>query len=69
MGARRLDWLLIIALTWLISAVGLTILLGPSLGLRGLCWLGLHHLLAAIGVAHELRRAWRRRQARLAASG
>lgn len=65
-ASRRLDWLLIVALSWLLSAIGMTALLGPSLGLRGWAWLGVHHALCLVGVAHELRRAWRRRQERLA---
>ena len=48
----------IIALTWLIVAIGLTALLGPELGWRGWLWLGLHDLLCVIGAGHEL---WRKR--------
>ncbi len=52
----------IIALTWVMVAIALTALYGPTLGLRGWIWLGVHHALCAIGAAHELRRGWRRRQ-------
>ena len=59
---KKLDLGVIVATTWLLVALGLTVLLGPSLGLRGWVWLGLHHLLCAIGVSHELLRGWRRRR-------
>jgi hypothetical protein len=63
MPSRRLDAGLIIALAWLFTAGGLTVLLGPSLGMRGWVWVGLHLLLCLIGCTHELRRAWLRREA------
>lgn len=59
--ARRLDPGVVVAVAWLGVAVGLTLLLGPRLGLRGWAWLGLHHALCLLGCAHELRRGWRRR--------
>lgn len=63
MSARRgLDIGLIVALAWAFIAIGVTVLFGPLLGLRGWIWLGLHHLVCAVGVSHELRRAWRRRR-------
>lgn len=49
----------VVALSWLTLAVGVTILFGPMLGLRGWLWLGFHHLLCGVGVAHEL---WRKRR-------
>jgi hypothetical protein len=42
--------------------LGFTLLFGSSLGTRGLAWMAVHHTLCAIGCAHELRRAWRRRR-------
>jgi hypothetical protein len=58
---RRIDINFVLALTWILVAIGLTVLLGPKLGLRGWVWLGLHHLLCLIGTSHELWRAHRRR--------
>ncbi|MCK6504060.1 hypothetical protein L6R53_11770 [Myxococcota bacterium] len=54
------------ALTWIAIAVGLTVVIGPSLGLRGWAWLGLHHALCLVGTSHELWRARKRRAARQA---
>ena len=62
----RIDLWVVLAFAWLGVALGLTLVFGPRLGLRGWVWLGLHHLLCLVGVTHELRRGWRRRQARLA---
>ncbi|MEL6348860.1 MAG: hypothetical protein AAFV53_37495 [Myxococcota bacterium] len=52
----------LLAVTWLLTAVGLTVLLGPTLGARGWLWLGVHHLLCAVGVTHELIRSRNRRK-------
>ncbi len=68
-AAARVDVGLVVALAWPLAAIGLTVALGPSLGLRGWLWLGAHHALCAVGCAHELRRAWARRAARSAAGG
>lgn len=59
---RKLDPWLVVALTWLFSAISITLVFGPLLGLRGWFWLGMHHLLCAAGTTHEIRRAWHRRQ-------
>ena len=53
---RRVDLGRTVALVWIVVAVGLTVLVGPSLGIRGWMWLGLHNLLCAIGAGHELYR-------------
>jgi hypothetical protein len=53
---RRVDIRRTIALTWLVVAIGLSVVVGPSLGLRGWMWLGVHHLLCVLGAGHEL---WR----------
>lgn len=58
---RWLDLGVIVALAWLFTAAGVSAVFGPRLGLRGLCWLGAHHLLCLAGAAHELRRGWLRR--------
>ena len=60
----KLDKGVVIAIAWLGAAVGVTAWLGPKLGLRGWCFLGLHHALCLLGVAHELWRGWRRRTPR-----
>ena len=54
---RKLNAGRVVALSWLFVAVGATVVLAPMLGLRGWVWLGLHHVLCAVGVTHELRRA------------
>ena len=58
---RTLDLGVIVAFAWFFTALGLSVLIGPGLGLRGLAWLAAHHLLCLAGSAHELRRGWRRR--------
>jgi len=64
LGRREIDLGVVIAFGWLFTAIGITLVFGPKLGLRGWAWLGVHHLLCLAGVAHELRRGWRRRKAR-----
>ena len=51
----------IIAVSWLIVAVVMTILVGPSLGARGLLWMAIHHLLCLIGCGHELAKSRRKK--------
>lgn len=60
-GGRVLDLGVIVALAWLFAAIGLTVVFGPLLGLRGWAWLLAHHLLCVTGAAHELHRGWQRR--------
>lgn len=50
---------LVVAFSWLLASVMLSLLLAPSLGARGLMWLGLHNGLCLIGCGWEIRRAWR----------
>jgi hypothetical protein len=57
----RIDLSATVAVAWIWVALGLTVVFAPQLGLRGLVWLGLHHLLCIVGVTHELRR-YRQRQ-------
>lgn len=66
--ARHIDIGATVALTWIAVAIGLTVVIGPDLGLRGWIWLGGHHLLCAVGTSHELWRARKRRQVREAAA-
>jgi hypothetical protein len=61
MARQSVDIGLVVALSWLGVAVGLSVVLGPQLGMRGWLWLGAHHLLCGVGCAHELWRAWQRR--------
>jgi hypothetical protein len=44
----------VFAIAWLVVAIGLSVVVGPSLGLRGWLWLGAHNLLCAVGAGHEL---------------
>lgn len=60
----RIDLNATIAVSWIWVAIGLTAVFGPQLGLRGLVWLGIHHVLCVVGTTHELRR-YRQRQQRL----
>ncbi len=60
-GDRVYDLGVIIAFAWLFTALGLTVVFGPRLGMRGWAWLLAHHLLCMAGASHELRRGWRRR--------
>jgi hypothetical protein len=64
---RTLDIYAILAVTWLLVAVGLTVVFAPRLGIRGLGWMAAHHLLCLVGVSHEYTR-YRRRQALRASS-
>lgn len=61
-GRRVLDLGVIVAFAWLFVAVGITVLIGPALGLRGWAWFIAHHLLCLVGSSHELRRGWKRRK-------
>ena len=54
----RFDLGRMVAIAWIVVAVGLTITIGPMLGWRGWMWLGAHDLLCAVGAGHEL---WRKR--------
>ena len=62
---QRADGGVIVALAWLFVAVGVTVVFGAKLGLRGWIWLGLHHVVCVVGVTHELWRGWKRRKRRL----
>lgn len=57
--ANRIDIGRVVALVWIVASVGLTVLIGPELGLRGWLWLGLNDVLCAAGAGHEL---WRKRK-------
>jgi hypothetical protein len=59
---RTFDIGAVLAVTWVLVAIGLTVVFGPRLGIRGLVWLGAHHLLCLVGVTHEYTR-YRARQA------
>lgn len=68
MARRKLDLGTVVALSWAFIAVGLTVLMGPQLGLRGWTWLGIHNVLCVLGVSHELWRGWKRHKARVQAA-
>lgn len=53
---------LVVSMAWLLCALGVTALIAPDLGLRGLFWMVLHHIVCLVGSVHEIRRAWLRRQ-------
>ena len=53
---------LVLAFSWLLASVVLTLLLAPSLGARGLMWRGLHNALCVFGCSWEVRRAGRLQQ-------
>jgi len=57
-----------IAIAWILTAIGVSILVGPELGLRGLLWLGAHHIICLGASGHELHKAWQRRAVRMAQS-
>ncbi len=61
---RQLDLGAILAVAWLLVAVGLTVVFAPRLGLRGLGWLAMHHLLCVVGITHEFRQYTARQKAR-----
>ncbi|MCK6521555.1 hypothetical protein L6R49_08950 [Myxococcota bacterium] len=58
--SARLDWGAVVAAALILTALAATVVIGPTLGLRGVVWLGLCDLLALIGGVHELVRARRR---------
>jgi hypothetical protein len=60
-GGRVYDLGVIVAFAWIFTALGISVVFGPRLGLRGMGWLLAHHLLCLVGSTHELRRGWRRR--------
>ena len=61
---NRLDLGVALAFGWLLFALIATVWWGPQLGLRGLAWMAIHHVLCLVGCSHELRRGWRRHLAR-----
>ena len=58
MKKRVLRPALVLAMTWLLVSMIMTILLMPTLGARGLFWLCLQDLACLIGCGWEIRRAW-----------
>ena len=53
MFMKSVDIQAIIAVTWGIVAISLTIILWSSLGGRGWLWLGIHHTFCIIGCTTE----------------
>lgn len=60
---KRTDISAIIAVTWALTAIIMTVILYDKLGARGWLWLSVHHLFCLIGVSHE----WRKHQKRVQA--
>lgn len=58
---KRFDILAIIAVTWVLSSIMMTIILYDKLGARGWLWLSVHHSFCMIGVSHE----WKKHQKRV----
>ena len=56
-----IDIFAVIAISWLIIAIILTIFSFGKLGARGWLWLGIHNIFCIIGVSHE----WFRHQKRV----
>ncbi len=54
---------LVFAIAWLLISVVITLLLFPTLGARGLLWLGIQDAACLFGCSWEIRRAWRLQQA------
>jgi hypothetical protein len=63
-----MDFRLVVAWAWLAVAVLGTVLLAPHLGLRGWCWLGVHHVLCLAGCGDEIRRGRKRMKEKRAPS-
>ena len=61
-GTRPFDIPAVLALVWALASLGVTAALGWQLGARGWMWLGLNHVLCAVGVQSELRRHFRQGQ-------
>ena len=65
---REFDIGALLAVTWVLVAVGLTVVFAPHLGIRGLGWLAAHHILCLVGVTHEYPRYQKRQALRRASS-
>ena len=61
---KRVDIGFVMALSWILIAIGVSIVIGPMLGARGWLWLLVHHALCLIGSLHELKRYKKRQQLR-----
>ena len=59
-----IDLLAILAVSWALASIGITVLLFEDLGSRGWLWLGIHHIFCIIGCTHEYFR-YQKRQDRL----
>jgi hypothetical protein len=60
---RRIDLSAIIAVSWALIAIIMTVILYDKLGARGWLWLWVHHIFCIIGVSYE----WREHQKRVQA--
>lgn len=46
----------VLAVTWVLSSILVTILLSQQLGLRGWLWLCSHHIVCVLACSHEYKR-------------
>ena len=60
---------LVLAIAWLLISFVVTLMLFPTLGARGLLWLGIQDAACLFGCSWEIRRAWRLQQAARRADG
>lgn len=58
------DFMAILAVTWILISITITILLWSHLGARGWIWLGIHHTVCIIGCSHEYFRYQKRQVVR-----
>lgn len=63
MKASTIRPALILAMAWLLISMVVTLMLFPTLGARGLLWLGIQDAACLFGCSWEIRRAWRLQQA------
>ena len=61
---KAIDIQAILAVTWLLVAIAITLLLGPNLGGRGWLWLSIHHTFCIVGCGTEYVRYQRRQERR-----
>lgn len=61
---KSVDIQAIVAVTWVLVALAITIILGPKLGGRGWLWMSIHHIFCAIGCSTEYFRYQRRQERR-----
>jgi hypothetical protein len=63
LSRRRVRPAVVLAISWLLASVVLTVTLAPQLGVRGLIWLTLQDLVCLVGCGWELHRVGRDKHA------